>query len=291
MAVNLGATVGSQFRESLRPVAKITNQQLARLFLDAAVEAEDMVLVLAESSSFGSQTRQVQLRQVARNMRSISEQLWGTTDEAIRQGIFASADLAATQHMDLDAQMGMPVSGIAGYADNMYVLSGQAAQAVIARENFGHTLSQRTYLNNRATVDRVGGIVSRSLAQGDSARTMASKVRGFISPDTPGGASYAANRLARTEINNAYHDVRVQHMKERPWIDMVKWNLSGSHPRADQCDVLAQRSPYPVRETPSKPHPQCFCFVTPELPDQEQFLRNLQQGRYDDWLDKQGVVC
>lgn len=290
MAVRLGATGRSQFLDGLGLTQRVTNQELARIFLDVAVEIQDLIQVLAESRGFGSLTRRMQLQQVERNLRDISRALWGTADERIRQGIFASADLAATQHLDLDAQMGMPVSGIAGYAENMYVLSGTAAQAVIERKNFGHTLSERTYMNSQATVNRVSGIVDRGLAANLSAREMAAQVRQFISPDVPGGASYAANRLARTEINNSYHDVRVQHMKTRPWIDEVQWNLSSSHPKPDICDAYSEKT-FKKLQVPSKPHPQCFCFVTPVLPEQDEFVRNLNEGKYDDWLDDQGVVC
>lgn len=291
MAVNLGATAASQFQEGLRVSQSVTNDVLARLFLDAANDVGDMIAELMSSPRFGARTRAAQLKQVQANLKTISTQLWGTTDESIRQGIFHAADMAATQHLDLDAMMGMPVKGVAGYAENMYILSGRSAEAVIARKNFGYTLSQRVTTNNSATISRISGIVDRGLAQGLGAKELAARVRGFISPDVPGGASYAANRLARTEIQNGYHDARVQQMKGRPWIEKVQWNLSGSHPRSDQCDSIKQDGPYEPKDVPRKPHPQCFCFVTPVLPEPDDFVRRLRRGDYDDWMDGQGVAC
>lgn len=35
-------------------------------------------------------------------------------------------------------------------------------------------------------------------------------------------------------------------------------------------------------DVPEKPHPQCLCFITPYLPDEDEFLNNLLKGDYDD---------
>ena len=203
--------------------------------------------------------------------------------------MFEAARLAMDHSYDLDALTGMPVAAILGYAEGMDRDAIKAAQTIVTRHSFGFQLSERVYMNDVATVNRVGRIIDESLAMGRSAKEIAAEVRGFISPDTPGGVSYAAMRLARTEINNAYHDTVKEKMKKRPWVEGIDWNLSGSHPCHDICDEYAEKSPWDKAEVPSKPHPQCLCYITAALPSNEKFIDNLFEGKYNGWLKEQGL--
>jgi hypothetical protein len=114
----------------------------------------------------------------------------------------------------------------------------------------------------------------------------------YVSPTTPGGESYAAMRLARTEINNAFHERQLAGAN-RPGVTGVQWNLSGSHRVPDQCNLFAQRDShnkgpgvFPVGKVPDKPHPQCFCFLTYVTMKPAEFKRALEQGDFDDELDR-----
>lgn len=96
-----------------------------------------------------------------------------------------------------------------------------------------------------------------------------------------------AKRLARTEMNNAFHAQAIEDMEDRPWIDFVRWHLSGSHkPSGDECEANARHGLFPADAVPPKPHPNCFCFITPEVPDRNTFLLELQMGRYDEWIEQ-----
>jgi len=150
-------------------------------------------------------------------------------------------------------------------------------------------LSQRIYNSSVRANGTIQRRINSALLRGLSAQEFAREARDWFRPDTPGGIRYAALRLARTEINNAFHATSVAQAQEKPWIDSVKWHLSRSHPKADDCDRLAQGGPkgdgvYPKGDTPRKPHPQCFCFVTPVSPDEDEFLDGLVLGRYDQYL-------
>lgn len=152
-------------------------------------------------------------------------------------------------------------------------------------------LSQRVYATSSALNGPISTLVNTALASGFSAREFAKAVSAFINPNTPGGVRYAAMRLARTEINNAAHAVAVHQVQDSPWVDSMKWHLSGSHPRVDICNSLASGGPksdglYPKTEVPAKPHPHCFCFVVPELPSDKEFLDDLVGGKYNDYLDR-----
>jgi len=150
-------------------------------------------------------------------------------------------------------------------------------------------LAQRIYNSNVWANGVLQKRINSALLRGLSAREFAAEARDWFRPDTPGGVRYASMRLARTEINNAFHATSVLQAQEKPWISSIKWHLSGSHPKPDQCDAIAKGGPkgdgvYPKMEVPRKPHPQCFCFVTPVSPDEDDFLDNLVAGHYDQYL-------
>jgi hypothetical protein len=139
----------------------------------------------------------------------------------------------------------------------------------------------------------VEGIINESLLSGRSAREIASLVHKYINPRTPGGASYAAMRLGRTELNNAFHTTSIRMATDDPFVDRMRWNLSGSHPRPDICNELAsavnrsgwEPGEYSVGQIPGKPHPQCLCFTTTIPISEEAFLRNIHAGKYDHMAD------
>jgi len=131
-------------------------------------------------------------------------------------------------------------------------------------------------------VDRV---IHEGMATGKSAIEIAKDVRPLINPDTPGGVSYAAFRLARTEINNAFHAQSIWDAQNDPWIEFMKWNLSAVHRIPDECTLMAGNL-YRKDEVPVLPHPQCRCYVVPELPSEDVFFNNLRMGTYDDYIDE-----
>lgn len=269
----------------LRLNQQLTNRQLAIILRDGAIDAEKLAKQISSlPSGIGGTTRAAQLRLAARGAREISSELWNQANTSIRHGIFKSVDLALNQAMDLDRLVGMPTSSILGYAEAMQVSAGTTAQALVNRRQFGYNLSERVYLNTRASIGRIHRTIESGLVRNLSARELAKEVKGLIDPSTPGGVSYAANRLARTEINNAYHWTAREHMASRPWINGVEWLLSGSHPEPDQCDTLADEGPYASNEVPDKPHPQCLCSIIPLLPSEDEFLDSLLGGDYDDYL-------
>lgn len=78
-----------------------------------------------------------------------------------------------------------------------------------------------------------------------------------------------------------------------PWVEGMKWNLSESHPRPDPCDDFAKEDHddlgpgiFKPGNVPPKPHPQCFCYVTAVMLDDEAFLDRLVEGRYDRFLNR-----
>jgi hypothetical protein len=175
----------------------------------------------------------------------------------------------------------------------------QTADVALARMGLSYTdLSQRIYNNDVWLGSRIDQRITQILAQGKTAREFAAEAVDWFNPNTPGGIRYAAMRLARSEINNAFHAVSVQQAQDRPWVHSMQWHLSGSHPKADICDEYANDDQFdkgagifPKAEVPRKPHPHCFCYVTPVQLDEDEFLDTLTRGGYDDWIEKERRIA
>jgi hypothetical protein len=155
-------------------------------------------------------------------------------------------------------------------------------------------LSIQVYRTSALALGWVDRRLDLSLAQGKTVAQVTKEVKEFVDPRTPGGATYAARRLARTEINNAYHAATVIHFEESPWVVGMRWRLSGSHPSVDLCDSYARRNHsqlgtgvFPRDAVPPKPHPQCLCVVFPVLQDAGAFLAHIRSGDYDDYIARE----
>ena len=148
-------------------------------------------------------------------------------------------------------------------------------------------MSSRVYQTKALANHWVDKLVTTSIMRGDSAQQIANAVKTSIKPDTPGGVSYAAMRLGRTELNNAFHATSITLAQDRPWIESMAWNLSATHEFASTskpeiCETYAAKV-WHVDQVPAKPHPQCRCFVTPQLEAWETFVRHLTAGQYRSW--------
>lgn len=142
----------------------------------------------------------------------------------------------------------------------------------------------KSYSNNKARITR---IVNTHIAKGSSAEDLAKEVRDLVNHRTPGGVAYAAKRLARSEMNNAFHAQNINAAQQFPWINEMDWHLSGSHPRSvnlnEKCEQYAHKKTFKIGSVPDKPHPNCLCYVVPKVPDVETLWTAVQNGEYDDW--------
>jgi len=136
-----------------------------------------------------------------------------------------------------------------------------------------HTLSENVYRSRALSQGWVDRYLDRALAKGLTQAEIADGLKKMIRPDVPGGVSYAALRTARTEVNNSFHAVSIARYKQEG-VTAVDWNLSESHPLPDECDEYALEI-WPIDRVPRKPHPMCFCYITPSLPSEEDFIAGL----------------
>lgn len=241
----------------------------------------------------GGEVRAAQLRLVLGEIRNVQQQMWTQgVLPTIARGQKAAAKAAedAVETLDRVLYATLPERAAETVRDGLRAtaLAGiERDRARVPRE-----LSQRVYHDFALTSGQVEKTIRSGLISGLSARELAQDVYHLVSPTVPGGVSYAAMRLARTEINNSFHEQQIAGGL-RPGVTGVQWNLSGSHRKPDLCNQYASANPdelgrgvYKANNVPSKPHPNCLCFLTYETLDAKQFEQELKKGKFDNELDR-----
>lgn len=265
--------------------------KLAQVLESSARDIQRRLRILRTQEGIGARVREAQLRLTLDAIHKEIASMWrpGVTD-VVLQGSKAAAKAAeiAVETISRVAYASLPERASQALLEGLRASSANGIEAQYAR--VPRELSARVYRDRALTNGTIDRMVRQGLIEQLSAKELARSVYQFVSPTTPGGASYAASRLARTEINNAFHE-RQQRVGELPGVKGIKWNLSGSHPKPDVCNDYANGNHarmgagvYAVGEVPPKPHPHCFCYLTYVTMDPEEFASELQRGTFDDEL-------
>jgi hypothetical protein len=272
--------------DTMLKAIRLNDAEMRVLLSDSAREAER---IAATSGS----VRAAQL-----DLAAQQRQMWATVGDQTRVAIGDGVDAAAQSSYYLTDIMLATTGMNARYMyDAVLAQARSGIDSLVSRGMNGIPLSQQVYRTSVASGQQLDRYINAMLLNGSSAREIAKGVRGFIDPFTPGGASYAAMRLGRTELNNAFHRTSVRLNADNPFVEYMKWNLSESHPRPDQCNDYAygvhmrggEQGVFRKDEVPGKPHPQCFCYVSAVTLDDDEFVRNFHKGKYDSWInDKLG---
>ena len=261
------------------------------ILFDAAQDAFKQISALEGKDGIGAQTRISQLGSFMRIVRSIDKSIFGQIGPVLLSGQQDSAEAAVDALGDHERNVTRRLFGSVGAAEDWTDSQRNSAALGVAHaiEQYlgaSEPLSRRVYRSQSLANGYVERLIRSSLARGQSAKDIAKSVRSQILPSTPGGVSYAAMRLGRTELNNAFHATTISLMHDRPWIDQAQWNLSKRHDEITgcKCEEYARQKYFPVGQIPRKPHPQCRCFATPVLIDWDAFERNLLIGMYDGYV-------
>jgi hypothetical protein len=261
--------------------------------LDAQQDLQERLAKLAaRNGGVGAQVRQAQLSQINQSLTRTMDELWKEIGEEIIVGGKDVADVASSTQEVYDralfASAGQPLPEQLVRAEQAYARN--VVEHYWSRLDNNISLSQQVYKTEALSQNWVQREINRVILQGGSWKDIADRVKPFIDPNTPGGVSYAAKRLGRTELNNAFHTSAIRLGEQNPWVEGQQWNLSGSHPKKDECDTLASktlsrslgRGVYPADNVPRKPHPQCLCYLTPKTVSEEEFFDRLMAGDYED---------
>jgi hypothetical protein len=266
--------------------------QLRRVLVSCLEDVDGALKAIEAKPGVGAATRRAQLLGNKGVITRVLIDLYGKLGLIVRVGQSEAAEAATAAELSDSKKI---LSVIIEDADKRAVLERSLQQS--SRRNVQtmmtrvlqteRPLSERIYRNRARSKAQISRVINGHLTRGSSAADLAKDVRKFFDPNVTGGVTYAANRLARTEINNAFHAQSMADMADRPWINQVKWNLSKSHPARqphDACDDYAATGLYPADNIPPKPHPNCLCYVTPDMPDVDTVLNNYLAGNYNSWI-------
>lgn len=266
--------------------------EVARALYDAAEDASGAILKIVDDDKIGSSVRRTQLRMAARATKAVVAKLFRTVNDSVDSGRKAAALAAVEAGLEDDERVlnrlfiGRPEDRDR-FKDSMRQSAQRGVEAMMARVLESHRpLSERVYHTRALANGQVERIINSALVKGDSANDIAKAVRSSIRPDTPGGIGYAAKRLGRTEINNAFHAQSIRDVEEKPWVDRVEWRLSKVHvPQKCECERLAVLKTFAKDRVPDRPHPNCMCYIVPVLIPWDEFESNLIAGIYDLYIE------
>lgn len=275
-------------------VSGVTLAELDQMLRDGAQEAERLIPKLLEKHTTGGKVKAAQLRLVLRELRVAQSALWGDLGAVTRSGVVQAAlkgaDGALGVLASVFAKTGTPVPRALLAAWSQQAKAG--IDAILAKSKNGIPLSRAVYKAQVLASGQVDRKVAQGLLLGHNAKTIAKSVKDMILPNVAGGVSYAAHRLARTEINHAYQTAQAERHKDEPWTRGMRWNLSKSHPAPDVCNVNAAQDlhglgagVYPAGMRPDS-HPNCLCYQTPVQVSEEEFIDNFLNGDYNSYLDE-----
>lgn len=270
--------------------SQTTDKAILKLLASAADDASKQAEQAMKTKGFAKMTRARQQQLIAREMHKTMQDVWEGAGHLVIFGEKETAKAALESIPPLKKLFGANADG--QQLERSLLASARAGvDSFISREESLRSLSSRVWKNIALHNGRVDQVIAKALLRGLTAQELAALVRDYIHPNVRGGVSYAAMRLARTEINNAFHQTAIRYTREMPWVEGYEWHLSSSHPKADTCNDLAERNgglgrgTYSKTNVPAKPHPQCLCYVTPTTVDNARFYRNLRAGSYDRYLD------
>lgn len=240
-------------------------------------------------AAFGNLIYRAQLERTRRALLNEQAKLFDKLGDKVSARRLRSASRAAKLSAASDAAL-LRLVGEGAAGEKLYAGADITAQrtvdTILARAKLSAVpLSERIYKTSAWMNKRLDSLIASTMARGLNAAKFAKVARDWFSPSVPGGTRYAAMRLARTEINNAFHATSIAYAQSKPWVSQMEWHLSKSHPKPDKCNVLAGASPYDVHLIPPKPHPQCMCYVTEVTPSEDEWIDRFVAGEFDDYLD------
>jgi hypothetical protein len=240
-------------------------------------------------AAFGNLIYRAQLERTRRELLSEQAKLFDKLGDTVSARRLRSASRAAKLSAAANAAL-LHLVGQDGEGQRLFagatITAQRTVETLLARAKLSAVpLSERIYKTSAWMHKRLDTLIVSTMAKGLNAQRFAKVARDWFSPSVPGGTRYAAMRLARTEINNAFHATSISYAQDKPWVSQMDWNLSKSHPKRDKCNVYAEASPWDVHTIPPKPHPQCMCYVTEVTPDEDEWIDRFVAGEFDDYLD------
>ena len=115
---------------------------------------------------------------------------------------------------------------------------------------------------------RIRDIVDTSFKSETKMGDVERSIQSALAEQAEGNGIFSESRaelIARTETSNALVQGNLAVWKKSGIVKTVAWMLSNDHEGPDECDVMAEGSPYPLTETPLPivdTHPNCACGLS-----------------------------
>jgi hypothetical protein len=280
--------VGMTAIQSFARATNDTDRALLKLLAEASRDAEKEIARLLERPGIGARARRAQQALIRNALNRQMKELW---EHVGYLTIFGERSAARSAIESMDFLQGHLLGRSDAIRRSILQQARAGIDSVASRSENMLDLSRSVYKNMGLTRGRVAREVQKAMLRGLGAGDIAKFVGEFINPNVRGGASYAAMRLARTEINNAFHWTSIRYTRDMPWVRGYQWHLSGSHPTVDVCNDMATRDHdnlgrgvYKKANVPGKPHPQCLCYITTVTDTAGVFEKGMRSGKYDQYL-------
>lgn len=276
--------------DPIQPYRKVQSEaekELSKVLESTARSIRARVALL--KPGIGGEVRKAQLNSTLAAIKRMQRSMWtGGVAPLVTRGVDDAERAAesAVETMTRVAYASLPDAAAEILVRGLRAAAESGLKSDRARKR--RELSARVYRQASLNEGKVEQLIREGLISNLSAKELAFTVYEHVSPTAKGGASYAAMRLARTEINNAFHERQLQGAK-RPGVKAAKWNLSGSHRVPDLCNVYASHNgtgQWGADSIPEKPHPQCFCYLTYVTTPPEEFRKRLAAGSFDDEIER-----
>lgn len=229
------------------------------------------------------------------NLKKISASLTVQTLEAITVGLTLSIE-AGMQGPELIAMGLLQKHFRKEDIQGLFAHMNQRALASVMSKTYneGLKLSDRIWRTEQAYRNSLRVLIEDGVARGLDSRKLAKEVQHYLQPGVftehklevrrrlkiPASTSMEGMRVARTELNNAFHDSCAMANQTIPSYEGSYWRLSGSHPVPDMCDEYAKHNGdgFWLKGTePVKPHPHCLCVLVPRYINPKDFAAQLNK--------------
>lgn len=174
------------------------------------------------------------------------------------------------------------------YADSVWAkIHTAAVDAVMRVRPGGLTFAESVWDITFQAERSIRRAINVAVVTGRSASGLSRDIRGFLSePDKlfrrvrdprgrlrlsraarayhPGTGVYRSSyknamRVARSELNRAFHEGQIRYARKKPWIKEIIWRVGGPNP-CEICDGW-DGTAFPVSDVPDTPHPHCMCWL------------------------------
>ena len=270
---------------------------IERALEDAAQEAEKLIKKLRDKRRKKDRLEAARLALILKGIREQQAAMWGEITPSLRAGMARAAMAAATAERTFDAYLRDAGVELPALQASHRAQAQRGVELLYARNGAGIPLSRQVYRTRALASGQLERVIRRGIVLGLDEEALANSVRNMIDPKVRGGVSYAATRLARTEINNAFHAAAIARFDE-PWAVGVQWHLSSTHTPTgkvppERCEALAKADNglgagvWPTGSVPAKPHPLCMCYITQVMLGEDEFLERFLAGEYDEYMAEQ----